>query len=57
MTLADLRCVTREQLEGWIDMYRRYAARDDMKPVDRFCDDCTAEYRAEMLKEGRCIRG
>ena len=51
--LAKYECVTQEEFIKWCRV--GYATGDTVETVmDKFCDDCDAEYMEGMNKEGRC---
>ena len=57
MNLIDLRCVSADDLKGWLYWARRVPAdqrRDSM--VDDFCADAERPWCLERIVEGRCIR-
>jgi hypothetical protein len=44
------KCCTKEQYVLWIDAARQYRPA----PKVGFCEDCTAQYQAEMIEQNRC---
>ena len=45
-------CFTRRAWDAWRDALRRTDCR--RPPADVYCEDCTPEYKAWMLRAGRC---
>lgn len=59
-TLAAMKCGTLDQKRKWSQMdqvvMRSRGFSEGKSQGERWCGDCSAEYRAEMYEVDKCIR-